>query len=56
MSNPIDDETYLPHRDLTKDEIRQGNPGRPQSEYEDPPAGPSDEPPEGADRKEIGAQ
>jgi hypothetical protein len=50
MSIPIDDETFPEEKSRTRDEVKQGNPGRPQSEYEDAPDGPSDEPPDGADR------
>ena len=50
MSIPIDDETYGVGRSRSQDEVKNGNPGRPQSDYENPPDGPSDEPPDGADR------
>ena len=38
MSTPIDEETYGPRRRKKPEEIRNGNPGRPQSDYatEDP--------------------
>jgi hypothetical protein len=50
MSIPIDDEAFPAEHQRTPDEVRQGNPGKPQSDYEDPPPGPSDEPPDGSDR------
>jgi hypothetical protein len=50
MSIPIDDETFPEEHTRTQDEVKQGNPGHPQSDYENPPEGPSDEPPDGADR------
>jgi hypothetical protein len=50
MSIPIDDETFPDEHVRTADEVKQGNSGRPQSDYENPPPGPSDEPVDGADR------
>jgi hypothetical protein len=50
MSIPIDDETFPAEHQRAEDETKQGNPGQPQSDFEDPPEGPSDEPSEGADR------
>ena len=50
MSIPIDDETYGVDRSRTQDEVKSGNPGRPQSDFENPPDGPSDEPADGSDR------
>jgi hypothetical protein len=52
VSIPIDDETFPAEHQRTPDKIRQGNPGKPQSDYEDPPPGPSDEPRDGSDRSE----
>jgi hypothetical protein len=52
MSIPIDDETFPAEHQRTKEDVKHGNPGQPQSDYENPPAGPSDEPPDGADRFE----
>jgi hypothetical protein len=50
MTIPIDDESH-PHEHVrTQDETKQGNPGRPQSDFENTPEGPTDEPPGGADR------
>ena len=50
MSKSIDGLTYGDKDAHTAEEVKQGNPGRPQSDYENPPDGPSDEPPGGADR------
>jgi hypothetical protein len=50
MTIPIDDDTYAPDHGWTGAEVKQGNPGRPQSDFENPPDGPSDEPTGGADR------
>ncbi len=51
VSNPIDDEIHEPRRQDDKEQIKQGNPGKPQSDYEHPAPGPSDEPPEGFERQ-----
>jgi hypothetical protein len=50
MTTPIDDETFPDEHQRSADEVKQGNPGQPQSDYEHPAPGPSDEPPDGADR------
>jgi hypothetical protein len=50
MSTPIDDEEFPEEHVRTHEEVKQGNPGRPQSDFENPPDGPSDEPADGADR------
>ncbi len=50
MSTPIDDETYPDEHQRSVEDVKQGNPGKPQSDYENPPEGPSDEPADGADR------
>ena len=34
MSNPIDEESYEDSAPPTRDEVKQGNPGRPQSDFE----------------------
>ena len=34
MSIPIDDETYGGHGSTDPDEVKQGNPGRPQSDFD----------------------
>ncbi len=36
MSTPIDDEVYGERSSQDPDEVRQGNPGRPQSDFEEP--------------------
>jgi hypothetical protein len=43
MTVPIDDETHPDEHERTPDEVKQGNPGRPQSDFESPPADPSDQ-------------
>jgi hypothetical protein len=50
MSIPIDEDEFPQERVRTHEEVKQGNPGRPQSDFENPPDGPSDEPADGADR------
>jgi hypothetical protein len=53
MMTHFDDEPINEQQRRKRDpeRIEQGNPGRPQSDYENPPPGPSDEPPDGADRQ-----
>ena len=55
MTIPIDDETFPDEATRAADDVEQGNPGRPQSDYENPADGPSDEPADGADRTDSSA-
>src|ERR1700712_5132810 len=43
MSNPLDEETYGDKTDVGPDETKQGNPGRPQSDFLEPPAEEADD-------------
>jgi hypothetical protein len=54
MTTPIDDETFPQEHERTAAEVKQGNPGHPQSDYENPPPGRSDEPADGADQVDPG--
>lgn len=51
MARHIDDEPVTEQDERAPERVEQGNPGRPQSDFENPPPGPSDEPPDGADRQ-----
>jgi hypothetical protein len=49
MAKSIDDETYGNARKHDADEVKNGNPGRPQSDYETPDPVVQDDPSEFAD-------
>jgi hypothetical protein len=49
---PIDDETHPEESRRSPEEVEQGNPGKPQSDYEpQEPESLGDEPPDGADNQ-----
>jgi hypothetical protein len=50
MTIPIDDESHPEEHHREPAEVKQGNPGKPQADYEHAADEPSDEPVTGADR------
>jgi hypothetical protein len=48
MAKTVDDETYGDRREHDPDEVRNGNPGKPQSEYEIDDPVVTDDPSEGS--------